>query len=398
MSRKKKYDALNLEKKKRKREKQADNHGPPQKKQATSQSIGDHPYASGMHGSSQSTENIPINKYRKVDGTDVYRIDANQSPTSTVSIQEKSGYESLGLLEEALMDPSRVYVPSSLPSDNTRPQTGADFESDKNQDYFLPDLPEIKDPHYANAPFTHQGTLGCTEHAQRNKFSLNYERLEFLGDAYLELIASRVILPRFPNFPPGRLSQTRQLLVCNETLARFAESYGFDTRARLPAEITRKRGNQEKGWIKAMGDIFEAYVAALIISDPTNGHSVAEKWLAELWEPLLRREINPESVDPMAKQTLAQKIMTKGTKIHYRDADHPKHWNAKGQSTFFIKAFYTGLGYTDFFLGSGKGLSKPEAGLDAATQALQHPRLAEIIAKKKEFDAKSKAEREQQQH
>ncbi|KAL8943779.1 MAG: hypothetical protein Q9211_000862 [Gyalolechia sp. 1 TL-2023] len=386
-----------MARRKRQRENYSDAPGPPQKKQALSSFVERNPRLPGRYGPSESHTSNLLGSDQKSIGTDGNHAVSDDLQVDDGNIEEKSGYESLDLLEETLMNPSKVYVPSSLPPDQALPQTGNGSSGGVYQDR-LPALPEIQDPRFADAPFTHRGTLGDAERAHQGVSSTNYERLEFLGDAYLELIASRVILPRFPGFDPGKLSQTRQLLVCNETLASFSERYGFDTRARLPPEIMRKKGSQEKAWIKVMGDIFEAYVAALIVSDPENGHSTAEKWLADLWEPLLLMQVNPKMADPMAKQVLATKIMTKGTKINYRDGGPPKQsTTVKGRTIFCINVYYTGLGYMDFYLGSGKGASKPEAGYDAAKNALRHPRLGEIIKKKKIFDQQSKGKGPQQQ-
>ncbi|KAL8644146.1 MAG: hypothetical protein Q9210_007402 [Variospora velana] len=306
---------------------------------------------------------------------------------------EKSGYQSLDLLEQILLEPSKVHTPSSLPSDNKtdRPRTDDSNHHAKE----LPALPVIQDMSIAEAPFIHQGVLKAAASGPRGR-SLNYERLEFLGDAYLELIASRVILPRFPQFDPGKLSQTRQLLVCNETLADFSHRYDFHKRAHLPVDIRRKQDVRDKAWIKVMGDIFEAYVAALIISDPENGFTTAEKWLAELWAPLLQTGINVEVADTSAKELLSTKIMTTGTRIRYHDAGPPeKSKTIKGQSIFHVKIYYTGLGFEEVCIGGGKGSNKAEAGHNAARNAMHNTHLKSIMAMKKEFDSKSKAEKEE---
>lgn len=318
----------------------------------------------------------------------------SQSSSSDGQSEETSGYQSLDLLEESLVNPSKMYVPSSLSPGE--PELGEKPNHHFGQYYeSFPELPPIKYLKIAEAPFTHQGTLSASN-SSRESLSMNYERLEFLGDAYIELIASRLILPRFPDFSPGKLSQTRQLMACNETLADFSLRYGFDKRARLPPELKRRKGaSEDRGWTKAMGDIFEAYVAAVIISDPENGFATAEKWLTELWEPLLSSQVNPQVADAKAKQVLATKIMTRGTKVNYRDQGPPKNSNLKGKSVFTVGVYYTGLGYTDLLLGSGKGSNKAEAGYDAASKALRHPQLRAIMARKKDFDAKSRAEREQ---
>ena len=73
-----------------------------------------------------------------------------------------------------------------------------------------PALPPILDPSLHSAPFTHQGTVGGVPLSQAT--STSYERLEFLGDAYLELFASRLLFTKYPLLTPGRLSQKRELL------------------------------------------------------------------------------------------------------------------------------------------------------------------------------------------
>lgn len=244
----------------------------------------------------------------------------------------------------------------------------------------------VLDTAIAEISFTHQGTLraGASSGA-------SYERLEFLGDSYIGFLAARIVYSRFPDFSSGKLSQTRQLLVCNDTLAGFSESYGFDKRVNLPTEVRHRKG--DKVWTKTMGDIFEAYVAAVFTSDPQNGYAHVDKWLTALWEPFLMEEVNPVVADKNAKQVLSQKIMTKGCKLNYRQEGQHKKSNLKGRDVFSVKVYYTGLGYTDYELGCGKGYSKAEAGYVAANDALRHSRLADIMAKKKEHDLISKAQK-----
>ncbi|KAL8659643.1 MAG: hypothetical protein Q9202_007025 [Teloschistes flavicans] len=316
-------------------------------------------------------------------------LNTNRPPTSNGMFEETSGYQPLNHQKGNSSNPSKVYVPSSLPSpDTAEAQNGQIYES-------LPKLPPILNSKIAEVPFTHQGTV-ISSNVAEDCSNISYERLEFLGDAYVELIASRVLFPRFPDFSPGKLSQTRQLMACNETLAEFSLRYGFDRRARLPSVMKRKKGGvEDKSWTKLMGDIFEAYVAAVVISDAEKGFATVENWLIELWQPLLASRVDPEVADSQAKQVLATKIMTKGSKVSYNEERPPQLSDLKGMSIFFVGVFYTGLGYTDFCLGSGKGANKAEAGFDAATKALRHPQIKAIVAKKKEKDAKSRAEREQ---
>lgn len=258
----------------------------------------------------------------------------------------------------------------------------------------LPKLPEILDKSLETVTFTHQGTLGVHD---VNNVNLSYERLEFLGDAYLELIATRVLFSRFPSLTAGHLSQRRQLLVNNETLADFSLAYGFDTRANLPQDIHLSNGHTtRKIWTKTMGDIFEAYVAAVILSDQTNGFAKVEAWMTELWEPTLSNR-EEETLNRNAKAQLGAKIMGKGVKIIYRDEKEPEIIKKEGKILFHIGAYINGWGYQDAHLGSGKGWNKNEAGNRAAAEAMSAPLTAKIAAIKRDFDMKTAEERKQKQ-
>ena len=152
--------------------------------------------------------------------------------------------------------------------------------------------------------FTHPGLS--------NNNNATYDRLEILGDAYIELIATKLVWARFPAIPSGRISQIRELLVKNETLSEYATLYSMDSRASVPQGYL----DQPKRWIKTKGDIFEAYVAAIVLSNPVDGFKIAEDWLTQLWIPKLA-DLGSEKSELQAKEALAKKIMGKGIKLNY---------------------------------------------------------------------------------
>lgn len=252
-------------------------------------------------------------------------------------------------------------------------------------------MPPIEDASLAELPFRHQGTVGAPKIAAYNA---SYERLEFLGDAYIEIVATRLVYSRFWHLPAGRLSQVREMLVKNETLAQYSVAYGFDKQAQIPP--TTALGS--KVWIKTMGDVFEAYVAAVVLSDPTHGFMTVEEWLTELWAPkLLQMNIPAQPhTNAMAKQDLSKKVLGNGTKLQYNEERPPDRINKEGKVRYYVGAYITGWGWENKPLGSGTGLSKSEAGIDAALEALSNPLVEEIAAVKRDFDAKAKAERERQ--
>ena len=255
----------------------------------------------------------------------------------------------------------------------------------------LPQLPIILDPSMAETPFIHSSILK-TEFSKSPNAS--YDRLEFIGDAYIELIATRLIYDLFPNLPAGRMSQVRESLVKNETLAEFSSAYRFDERTRLTKTFDEAKAKGNKAWKKFLGDIFEAYVAAYILSDPLNGFATAEKWLTELWSPKLQKVDSPP--ETRAKDDLARKLMGKSTKLDYRDEAPPEMIRSEGKVWYTIGVYFTGWGWERQYLGSGRGLSRTQAGTRAAEQALLNPISDKISDVKKEFDAKVKLERQQQ--
>jgi len=256
-----------------------------------------------------------------------------------------------------------------------------------HQPHILPQLPPIKNAALAHIPFRHQGTVRSQENTSANA---SYERLEFLGDAYLEIIATRLIYSRFAHLPAGRMSQVREALVKNETLAEYAVGYGFDRKAQLPSS------HQDPGklWTKTMGDIFEAYVAAVILADPKNGFNTVEAWLNNLWAPkLVQQNIAPKP-NVNAKQDLARKIMGKDIRVSYVDEGKPEVVKKEGKTYYHIGVYLTGWGWKNQHLGSGRGLNKAEAGTQAAMEALANTLLIdEIAAVKQAYDIQVREQR-----
>ncbi|KAJ5495609.1 hypothetical protein N7539_000725 [Penicillium diatomitis] len=236
----------------------------------------------------------------------------------------------------------------------------------------IPLAPEIPDERLRKAVFTHSACSAAHD--------TNYDRLEVLGDAYIELIATKLLWKKFPGIPAGRMSQIREKLVKNETLAAFSETYGFDRKALVPANYS----SQPKRWMKTKGDIFEAYVAAVILShSEADGYKLVERWLASLWLPELDR-LGHQKATLRSKEILAQQIMGRNVRLEYLEERPSVQKRGSGTQTFFIGVYLTGWGWTKRHLGSGHGPSKVAAGDEAAQNALLNtPLITEIAAEKK---------------
>jgi ribonuclease-3 len=203
-----------------------------------------------------------------------------------------------------------------------------------------------------------------------------YEPLEFLGDAYLELIATRLIHERFPQHTVGQKAGLRELLIRNDTLATYSREYAFGDRVKVAG--CERADTNSKAWIKILADVFEAYVACVILSDDQNGFNIAEKWLWELWEPRVRdwREKgdgkatgDQEHASSDVKSMLQKYVVAKGVKLEYLEERPMEHIKDGNRTTFFMGVYLTGWGYTKVRLGSGSGRSKQIAGAEAAKDA-----------------------------
>ncbi|KAI0484213.1 ribonuclease III domain-containing protein [Xylariaceae sp. FL0804] len=259
----------------------------------------------------------------------------------------------------------------------------------------LPPLPPVLDPVLEKAALTHSGMITKSGEG-------NYERLEWLGDAYLELIASAFIYQTFPNLAAGRCSQLRERIIKNETLSEFIIKYGIHKRTNFPAEFDmsgREGGTSasQKSRKKILGDIFESYVGAVILGDDTGLSRVAD-WLKAIWSSTLKEDIRrelqsneasgkstgvPSSTEVAPKVRLSQTVGTKGVRITYEDMREPKKDKNTGLPLFIVGAYYDGLDERHILLGYGSALSKKEAGAKAALAALENKKLMKRLQQKK---------------
>lgn len=267
----------------------------------------------------------------------------------------------------------------------------------------LPPLPPIK----TDAPFRHSSTTYISRSLATEDSS--YEKFEFLGDAYLELWASKLIHERLHYLPAGRMSQVREMLVKNETLAVYARAYEFDKKLRVAdkqgMQAVADRGN--KGFNKVLGDVFEAYVAAVCLADEKEGEHTGQEWVTALWESAIAHlqatesnfaqptgePTNPRTTfDPKAKEVLQKRIGYKNVKLEYV-VDRPSvelKGDQLGQNRHFVALYLTGYGHEKKLLGKGEGRSKTEAGQWAAIEAM-YGDMKDVVS---EFEAKAKAMRE----
>lgn len=193
----------------------------------------------------------------------------------------------------------------------------------------------------------------------RSMISSNNERLEFLGDAVLDLVISEHLFRRLVS-EEGELTRRRALIVCEESLVICGKKLGIGEYINLSAGEEKSGGRKKKSII---ADAVEAVIGAVFID---GGFENARKIVLKLFkyriEDVLDGKIYSDYKSKL--QELLQENKKNGRLLEYRiisekGPDHDK--------TFKIGVFYKGEK-----IGQGTGRTKKEAEQNAAMQALEH--------------------------
>ena len=107
------------------------------------------------------------------------------------------------------------------------------------------------------------------------------ERVEFLGDAVLQLMISKYLYQKYPNKPEGEMSKLRSTFVREESLAGFSRACGFDRFLRF-GKGEEKSGGRNRDTI--LGDAFEAFLGALLLD---KGEKTVEEFIHQVMIPRL---------------------------------------------------------------------------------------------------------------
>ncbi len=129
----------------------------------------------------------------------------------------------------------------------------------------------------------YEQALSHTSYAhEKGLNNFNNERLEFLGDAVLELIISDYLYATYPDIPEGKLTKLRADLVCEASLARLAFELNLGNHIRLGKGEVVAGGNTRPS---LLADAVEALIGALYLE---NGLEECRKYVLELYQPVFR--------------------------------------------------------------------------------------------------------------
>jgi ribonuclease-3 len=211
----------------------------------------------------------------------------------------------------------------------------------------------FKDKDILQQAFTHRSYIN--EHPGLD--AKHNERLEFLGDAVLELVATQELFQRFPDVPEGDLTAYRAAMVNTNSLADTSSELKLDDFLLLSKGEAKDKG---KGRSNILANTFEAVVGALYLDQ---GYDAAQKFIADTIFPKVT-EIVEKKLYRDAKslvQELAQDklgVTPAYDIIQEKGPDHDKHFTA-------------GIYFGEEIAAQGRGASKQEAEQAAARKALE---------------------------
>ena len=124
-------------------------------------------------------------------------------------------------------------------------------------DYLIKENIPFHSLKYYKQAFTHSSYANEAQ----NKLE-DYERLEFMGDAVLQLFVSEYLFKSYPDYPEGELTTLRSKLVREESLAKFARELRLEELIYLGVG-EEKSGGRDRDSV--LCDIFESFVGALYL-------------------------------------------------------------------------------------------------------------------------------------
>ena len=182
------------------------------------------------------------------------------------------------------------------------------------------------------------------------------ERLEFLGDAVVNLVVATCLMEKFPELNEGELSRIRANLVNETQLADLARSLELGVYLFLGKGELLTNGREKNS---ILADAFEAVVAAIYLD---GGFEHAFGFVKKCFDPLLTDAVSPDS-NLDFKSRLQEVVQTRQTEM-------PEYKIIKECGPDHDKTFHVKIEVFDI-MAIGVGKSKKTAEQDAARNALE---------------------------
>ncbi len=201
--------------------------------------------------------------------------------------------------------------------------------------------------------FTHRSFLN----ENRNSGLEHNERLEFLGDAVLELVVTDFLYKKYPKKPEGEMTALRSALVNAVTLSKVAEGLGLNDFLLLSKGEAKDKGRARQ---YILANVIEALIGAIYLDC---GYDKARDFIDKNVHVLIDEVIeNKKFIDSKSLfQEMSQEHMGVTPRYDLIKESGPDH----------NKIFTVGVFLGDIHIANGEGKSKQEAETQAAYKGLQ---------------------------
>lgn len=191
---------------------------------------------------------------------------------------------------------------------------------------------------------------------EKQRAHYDNQRLEFLGDAVLQLVVTELLYQQFSKEKEGPLTKLRARLVSRDALRNYAQALG------LGEHLIMGRGEEASGGRErssTLADAFEAVVGAIYLD--SDFATARDFILRETRLALEEVRVQPTDVNPKGQlQETLQSLTPSSPSYEVLSADGPEH-----EKTFVVEVRWQGI-----VLGQGHGRSKQAAEVKAAQSAL----------------------------
>lgn len=212
---------------------------------------------------------------------------------------------------------------------------------------------EFQDIGNLETALTHRSYLNENKNIEEHN-----ERMEFLGDAVLELIVTEYLYENCPNKTEGDLTSFRSAAVKTDTLAKLSRNLGYGEYLRM-SKGEERTGGRDKDFLLA--NTFEAVLGAIYLD---KGMDECKKFLKRVVFPEIDHIIKHRlDIDPKTQfQEIAQENYKMTPNYRVLKETGPDH------NKIFVVGVYIGRKK----MGEGRGASKQKAEEEAATEALDN--------------------------
>jgi ribonuclease-3 len=214
-------------------------------------------------------------------------------------------------------------------------------------------LPTFKDPSLLETALTHRSALN----EKQSRATESNERLEFLGDAVLELATTRFLYAKFPTETEGVLTSYRSALVKTTSLANVATELGLGKELKMSKGEEATGGRENPG---LLADTFEAVLGGMYLDQ---GFEAAEKYLHKTLFIHLDQILTDRSYKD-SKSELQERVQALGFST-------PDYVVIEEVGPDHDKTFTISVSVGNKVVGQGIGRSKQQAQQAAAENALQ---------------------------